>query len=62
MGIFQRLNAERGITVLVITHEKDISEYGNRTIAFLDGRIKSDERVTERRQADEELAALPVLT
>ncbi len=30
MGIFQRLNRERGITVLVITHEHDIAEYGTR--------------------------------
>ena len=28
MGIFQRLNKERGITVLLITHERDIAEYG----------------------------------
>ena len=42
MDIFQRLNAERGITVLLITHEHDIAEYGTRTIAFRDGRIVSD--------------------
>ena len=28
MDVFQRLNAERGITVLLITHELDIAEYG----------------------------------
>ena len=34
MEIFQRLNAERGITVLLITHEPDIAEYATRLIAF----------------------------
>ena len=59
MGIFQRLNMERGITVLVITHEHDIAEYGSRIIACRDGQIVSDHRVTRRRSADEELRALP---
>ncbi|MDE3153742.1 MAG: ABC transporter ATP-binding protein [Acidobacteriota bacterium] len=60
MEIFQRLNRERGITVLLITHEHDIAEYGERVIAFRDGRVQSDTPVTSRRLAQEELAALPV--
>ena len=60
MGIFQRLNQERGITVLVITHEHDIAEYGTRVIACRDGQIVSDAPVQHRRSADAELAALPV--
>jgi putative ABC transport system ATP-binding protein len=59
MGIFQRLNVERGITVLVITHEHDIAEYGSRIISCRDGQIVSDHRVVTRRSADEELRALP---
>jgi len=59
MGIFQRLNKERGITVLLITHEMDIAEYGTRLIRFRDGRVVADQKVTHRRDADEELAALP---
>jgi len=59
MGIFQRLNMERGITVLLITHEHDIAEYGSRIISCRDGQIVSDNRVTSRRSADEELRALP---
>jgi putative ABC transport system ATP-binding protein len=59
MGIFQRLNLERGITVLLITHEHDIAEYGSRIISCRDGHIVSDSRVTTRRIADEELRALP---
>jgi putative ABC transport system ATP-binding protein len=60
MEIFQRLNRERGITVLLITHEQDIAEYGSRTIAFKDGRILSDTPVKKRRSATQELAAFPV--
>jgi putative ABC transport system ATP-binding protein len=59
MGIFQRLNRERGITVLLITHEHDIAEYGTRLIRFRDGRVVADQQVVHRRNADEELAALP---
>jgi putative ABC transport system ATP-binding protein len=59
MGIFQRLNKERGITVLLITHEHDIAEYGTRIISCRDGHIVSDSPVEHRRSADEELKALP---
>ena len=34
MGIFQRLNREQGITILLITHEMDIAEYGTRLDSF----------------------------
>ena len=59
MDIFQRLNEENGITVLLITHEADIAEYGNRIIRFRDGTIASDCVNATRRVASEELAALP---
>ena len=59
MGIFQRLNIERGITVLLITHEMDIAEDGTRLIRFRDGRVVADQKVAHRRNAEEELAALP---
>jgi len=59
MGIFQRLNQERGITVLLITHEMDIAEYGTRLIRFRDGRVVADQPVKHRRDAADELAALP---
>ncbi len=61
MEIFQRLNEERGITILLITHEHDIAQYARRTIAFRDGKIVSDHEVVERRIAAEEMAALPPL-
>jgi putative ABC transport system ATP-binding protein len=59
MGIFQRLNKERGITVVLITHEMDIAEYATRTVTFRDGQVIADRPVTRRRNADDELAALP---
>src|SRR5436190_4689476 len=59
MDIFQRLNRERGITVLLITHEMDIAEYGTRTVTFRDGQVVADKAVARRRQAQDELAALP---
>jgi putative ABC transport system ATP-binding protein len=60
MGIFQRLNRERSITVLVITHEQDIAEYGTRVINCRDGLIVSDHGVKNRRVAEDELRALPL--
>jgi putative ABC transport system ATP-binding protein len=59
MDIFQRLNKERGITVLLITHEHDIAEYGTRIVQFRDGQVIADRPVTTRREAQDELAALP---
>jgi len=59
MDIFQRLNLERGITVVLITHEMDIAEHGTRVVRFRDGRIQIDQQITERRMASEELKLLP---
>ena len=57
MGIFQRLNQERGITVVLITHEMDIAEYGTRIVQFRDGQVVTDRPVHEQRLAQDELAA-----
>jgi putative ABC transport system ATP-binding protein len=59
MGLFQRLNIERGITVVLITHEADIAEYGTRVVSFRDGLVVTDRAITHRRTAAEELARLP---
>jgi putative ABC transport system ATP-binding protein len=61
MEIFQRLNRERGITLVLVTHEPDIAQYAQRVIVFKDGKIKSDQPVTEQRDAAEELKNLPVI-
>src|SRR5438128_3926893 len=59
MDIFQTLNRERGITVLLITHEHDIAEYGTRIVTFRDGPVVADKPVARRPVAQDELAALP---
>ena len=59
MEIFQALNAERGITILLITHEQAIAEYASRIVAFRDGRIVADHQTETRRIARDEMTALP---
>jgi len=60
MAIFQRLNAE-GKTIVLVTHEWDIALHCKRIIRFKDGRVQTDERVPEPKDALEELANLPDL-
>jgi len=55
MAIFQRLNHEKGISIVVVTHEPDISRYAQRIIYFKDGLIVNDERVASPRDAAREL-------
>ena len=55
MGTFQRLNSERGITIVLVTHEADIAEYATRVVGFRDGRVRLDQPVMQRRNATEEL-------
>ena len=50
LGIFQRLNDERGITMVLVTHETDIALFAKRVIRFLDGRIVEDRPVADRRR------------
>ena len=59
MELLQRLNREKRITILLITHEHDIAEYATRVVTVRDGRILSDEPVARQRDAAAELAALP---
>ena len=58
MDIFQSLKEERGITIVLITHEPEVAAYGSRIIAFKDGKIVSDRRQRQR-TASGELAELP---
>jgi putative ABC transport system ATP-binding protein len=45
MGLFTRLNAERGITVVLVTHEPDVARYAHRLVRFVDGRVVHDGEV-----------------
>jgi putative ABC transport system ATP-binding protein len=57
MGVFQKLN-ERGITIVMVTHELDIARYTKRNVVMRDGRVVTDIQVENRLNADEELAKL----
>jgi putative ABC transport system ATP-binding protein len=59
MEVLQRLNRERGITIILITHEPDIAAYTDRVVRVRDGRIVEDAPTTNRRDAAREVAALP---
>lgn len=59
MEIFQKLNRERGITLVLVTHEPDIAQYAQRVVVFKDGRIKKDYQIDEPRDAAEALRKLP---
>jgi len=43
MEMLQNLNATRGITIVLVTHDSNIARYGRRIIRVLDGLISSDE-------------------
>ncbi len=51
MGIFQRLNAEQGITVILVTHEHDVAQHAERIISVRDGQIADDQPVKNRTMA-----------
>jgi len=51
MAVFQRLNREAGITLILVTHESDIAAFANRTLHFRDGRLVRDERTERPNQA-----------
>jgi macrolide transport system ATP-binding/permease protein len=44
MDTLKALNRERGVTIVMVTHELDIARYADRTVTMRDGRIVSDER------------------
>lgn len=45
MALFGQLNAERGITLILVTHESDIARHARRLVRFKDGRIVHDGEV-----------------
>jgi putative ABC transport system ATP-binding protein len=61
LEIVQRLNVERRLTVVLITHEKEIAEYAQRVVTLRDGRVVGDRAVARRREATRELALLPAV-
>src|SRR6266496_854275 len=60
MEVFQNLN-EKGLTIILVTHEHDIAQFAKRVIVFRDGRIRKDDPVRQRPRAAEVLKTLPTL-
>lgn len=57
MGVFQKLN-DRGITIIMVTHELDIASYAKRNVIMRDGQIVTDRAVEKRLFAEAELRRL----
>jgi putative ABC transport system ATP-binding protein len=61
MTIFQRLNRESGITLMMVTHEPDIAAHATRVMRFRDGRIMDDRKIVTPRDAAQELLTMPLV-
>jgi len=59
MEILQKLNKEKGLTVVMVTHEADIAQYAQRALEFRDGKMRRDVAVQKRLIAAEVLPTLP---
>jgi putative ABC transport system ATP-binding protein len=59
LALLQRLNRERGLTVLIVTHEADLAQFAGRNIVFRDGRVVDDSPIPAPRDAVRELASMP---
>jgi putative ABC transport system ATP-binding protein len=59
MALFQELN-DQGITILIVTHEPDVAQYGKRIVEVRDGHVIRDHQVENRRRAAEDLARLEI--
>jgi len=60
LALLQRLNKERGITIVLVTHEHDIAACASRVVTFRDGRIQSDVTNEKPLDAAAEIEKLPV--
>ncbi len=58
MEIFQQLN-DKGITIVMVTHELDIAQFAKTNIMFRDGHITTNTEVKDRKNATHELSVLP---
>jgi putative ABC transport system ATP-binding protein len=60
MEVFQDLN-DKGLTILLVTHENDVAQFAKRVMVFRDGRIRKDDPALSRPNAREVLNTLPSL-
>ncbi len=61
MDIFQQLNTDERLTVVIVTHEHDIAQYAKRALEFRDGKLRRDAVIQDRLVAREVLPMLPTL-
>lgn len=60
MDIFQKLN-DKGLTIILVTHEPDVAQFAKRSLFFRDGKIRRDEALVNRPIAAEVLKSMPIL-
>ncbi len=60
MEIFQNLN-DKGLTIVLVTHEHDVAQFAKRVLVFRDGKIRKNDPVSSRPRAAEVLKTLPTL-
>jgi len=60
MELFQRLNADKGKTIVFVTHEPDIARLTSRNIIFRDGLVVKEQIVDDRLSAADMLKSLPI--
>lgn len=56
MNLFTRLNADLGITIIMVTHEPDVAEFTNRKVVFKDGLIIEDALIKKIKDAKKQFA------
>jgi putative ABC transport system ATP-binding protein len=60
MSVFQELN-DRGLTIVLVTHEADVAQFAKRRVVFRDGKIRTDEPVPGAPRARDVLASMPAV-
>src|SRR5947209_20235122 len=60
MQIFQDLN-DKGLTIVLVTHEPDIAQFAKRIVVFRDGKVRHDDPVKNRPRAAEVLKSMPMI-
>jgi putative ABC transport system ATP-binding protein len=59
MQIFQKLNEEQNITIMLVTHETDVARFSKRVVLFRDGKVRKDTMLDDRVDASEILLTMP---
>jgi len=59
MQVFQQLNEEQRLTILLVTHESDIARFSKRVVLFRDGKVRKDTPIENRADAAQVLSMMP---